>query len=120
MYILLQWQNLMHVHFKNNTLLLDTFTFDSNMLCEKMLDKGTVYIKVIKWKKLGKNFISFLLWRLTTIHFLHLLLFHGFPFLTEPHHKDTEREPQGDTDNADQKSYKPGLLHQVLFLWPCK
>lgn len=42
MYILLQWQNLMHVHFKNNTLLLDTctFTFDSNMLCEKILDKG--------------------------------------------------------------------------------
>lgn len=37
MYILLQWQNLMHAHFKNNTLLLDTFTFDSNMLCEKML-----------------------------------------------------------------------------------
>lgn len=42
MYILLQWQvkNSMHVHFKNNTLLLDTFTFDSNKLCEKMLDKG--------------------------------------------------------------------------------
>lgn len=42
MYILLQWQvkNSMHVHFKNNTLLLDTFTFESNMLCEKMLDKG--------------------------------------------------------------------------------
>lgn len=42
MYILLQWQlkNFIHVHFKNNTLLLDTFTFDSNMLCEKMLDKG--------------------------------------------------------------------------------
>lgn len=39
MYILLQWQvkNLIHVHFKNNSLLLDTFTFDSNMLCEKML-----------------------------------------------------------------------------------
>lgn len=33
-------KNLMHVHFKNNTLLLDTFTFDSNKLCEKMLDKG--------------------------------------------------------------------------------
>lgn len=33
-------KNLMHVHFKNNTLLLDTFKFDSNMLCEKMLDKG--------------------------------------------------------------------------------
>lgn len=107
-------KNLMHVHFKNNTLLLDTFTFESNMLCEKMLDKGIS--KLLN----GKNFISFLLWRLTTIHFLHLLLFHGFPFLTEPHHKDTEREPQGDTDNADQKSYKPGLLHQVLFLWPYK
>lgn len=42
LYKLLQWQvkNLMHVHFKNNTLLLDTFTFDSNKLCEKMLDKG--------------------------------------------------------------------------------
>lgn len=36
----IQVKNSMHVHFKNNTLLLDTFTFESNMLCEKMLDKG--------------------------------------------------------------------------------
>lgn len=71
-------------------------------------------------EKTRKKLYIFPFGRLTTIHFLHLLLFHGFPFLTEPHHKDTEREPQGDTDNADQKSYKPGLLHQVLFLWPCK
>lgn len=88
------------------------------MLCKKMLDKGI--LKSLDGKINEKNYKSFLFWKLTTIHFLHFLFFHGFPLLTEPDHKDTECEPQGDTDDADQESYKPGLLHQVLLLWPCK
>lgn len=58
-------------------------------------------------------------YKLTTVHFLHLLFFHGFPLLAQPHHKDTQSEPQGDSYNTDEEANEPGLFYQILLLWSC-